>query len=184
MTNKRVTKTKGFTLIELMIVVAIIGILAAVAIPAFMKYIRRSKTSEATMNIRKMFDSSVSYYNEEHAARNGGILPRMFPSTVNATPPSAPHSACAGNTSQKVAPAPAMFANASFQALNFSVDDPFYFSYQYTSAGTGRASQFTAQAYGDLDCDNVLSTFERVGTVDAANNVNGGAGLYQQNELE
>jgi len=56
----------GFTLIELMIVVAIIGILSAVAIPAFIMYIRRSKTVEATMNIRKMFDSSIAYFEAEH----------------------------------------------------------------------------------------------------------------------
>ena len=179
------TKTiqKGFTLIELMIVVAIIGILAAVAIPAFMKYIRRSKTSEATMNLRKIFDSSVSYYNEEHAGRAGEITPRMFPSTVASTPADADN-ACDGANSRKITPTSVMFADATWQALNFSVDDPFYFQYEYTSEGSGVTSQFTASAYGNLDCDAVSSTFERVGTVDDQNNVNGGAGLFQANELE
>jgi type IV pilus assembly protein PilA len=180
--RKLLQSRKGFTLIELMIVVAIIGILAAVAIPAFMKYIRRSKTSEATMNIRKLYDSSVSYYQEEHAARDGQVLPRQFPVQVVSTPPAG--SACDNGTSRKYAPVANDWNNASWQALNFAVDDPLYYSYQYDSAGTGAASSFTARANGDLNCDQVLSTFERIGEVDAENNVTGGAGLFTQNELE
>jgi len=184
-------KTKGFTLIELMIVVAIIGILAAVAIPAFMKYIRRSKTAEATMNIRKIFDSSVSYYNEEHASQTGAITSRQFPQGDGPTPTGdgVAHPACggAGASSVKIAPTATTFSSATWQALNFSVDDPFYYQYVYQSTGsgsTGTASKFTARARGNLDCDTVMSTFERVGTIDGSNNVNGGAGLYQVDELE
>jgi len=67
--SKLLKKKSGFTLIELMIVVAILGILAALAIPAFIGYVRRSKTSEATGNVNSMFKSAAAYYNQERTGR-------------------------------------------------------------------------------------------------------------------
>ena len=57
-----------------MIVVAILGILAAIAIPAFTKYIRRAKTSEARVQIAKLFDATVIHFNEDHVARGSVAL--------------------------------------------------------------------------------------------------------------
>src|ERR1700757_1968481 len=53
---------KGFTLIELMIVVAIIGILAAIAIPNFIRFQARSKQAEAKTNLKAIFTAEKSYF--------------------------------------------------------------------------------------------------------------------------
>src|ERR1700736_5232245 len=64
-TMKRVQQ--GFTLIELMIVVAIVGILAAIALPAYQDYVIRSKMSEAIAAMAAC-KTSISEYASSHAA--------------------------------------------------------------------------------------------------------------------
>jgi len=61
---KSIRKEEGFTLIELMIVVAIIGILAAIAIPNFLQYQMKSRQSEAKTNLMAIKTSEVSWQGE------------------------------------------------------------------------------------------------------------------------
>jgi type IV pilus assembly protein PilA len=65
---------KGFTLIELMIVVAIIGILAAIAIPNFLRFQAKSKQSEAKTNLGGIFTAETSWFAENNVFADLGVI--------------------------------------------------------------------------------------------------------------
>lgn len=172
--------SSGFTLVELMIVVAIIGILAAVAIPAFSKYVKRSKTAEAAGHLNKMWAGSVTYFETDHVDAAGLSLAKQFPATVA----NVPGAECACQASGKCPGGGNEWQHASWVSLQFSIPDAFIYKPKYTSAGSGTSSTFTAEAVGDLDCNGTLSNFKRLGAVDNNGDVSGSKAPIITNELE
>lgn len=183
-------KKAGFTLIELMIVVAIIGILAALAIPAFISFIRRSKTSEATAHIGTMFRNTAGYYLEEHWTE------RSTAATLGAM--SAASTACAvasadtGNipgVERTQIDFGALGMAHPLNQLGFSIADPTYFNFGVVSAGAmcGYAAQtpiYSLRAIGNLDGDVDTSLFEISVGSDQLNQLMRTPGFYIENELE
>ena len=72
-------RVKGFTLIELMIAVAVVAILAAIAMPSYTDYMRRSKFAEATAALLSMRTKLEQFYQDQRtfagACANGTVAP-------------------------------------------------------------------------------------------------------------
>ena len=62
--KKTQTNSYGFTLVELMIVIAIIGILASIAIPSYQNYVQRGFRSDAIADLEKVMSAEIQYFTE------------------------------------------------------------------------------------------------------------------------
>ena len=139
-----------------MIVVALIGILSAIAVPSFLKYIKRAKTAEARQQLEKISAGARIYYSEEQRDPSSfSPIPAQFPGTIGLTP-GVP---CCDQPGKKCAADVTEWAQSSWKALKFAMDDPHFFMYEFQSSGVDNAAEFTAMAHADLDCDGEMSTF-------------------------
>ena len=129
---------KGFTLIELMIVVAIIGILAAIAIPNFLNFRNKAKSAEAKSNLGAIRSCEETYNTEFESYIACAVNPTSAVGTLDRTKQTW------------------LTTNAGFLAIGFNPQGDVYYGYSVTNAST---STYQANAYGDVDDDGSLMSF-------------------------
>ncbi|TNE49058.1 MAG: prepilin-type N-terminal cleavage/methylation domain-containing protein [Deltaproteobacteria bacterium] len=147
-------RVKGFTLVELMIVVVVLGVLASVAVQSYRRFILQSKTSEASINLKQIVNGEIIYYSETHMDKNEKLLPRQFLS-LKATPDEDP---CPQGVSRYKA-STSIWKTNGWDSIQFAIHNSHYYQYKVESSGIKTNATFTASARGNIDCDSTFSTF-------------------------
>jgi prepilin-type N-terminal cleavage/methylation domain-containing protein len=167
-TRKRSARS-GFSLVEVMMVVVMIGILSTLAGTAWLRYVKRSRTSEAVGHLQKMWAGALAYYEADHSGSTGAMLDKQFPG--DCTPVVEPD--CCTNLDGRCKGSDPVFMQEPWKSIAFNISDKHLYRPQYTACPDPKKNMI-AEAFGDLDCDGIPSRFIRRADVQP----NGDVGEY------
>lgn len=166
-------RNRAFSLVELMIVVAIIGVLSTLAIQGVRRYLANAKSAEARNALGTMARNAVDQYEKEKFDTTGVLSAggtqstgaKAFCGDAAATVPSGIASVKGLKYQSNPTEWEAGTSTTGWKCLKFSVDSPQAYMYGYKGT-TAIDGSFTASAQGDLDGDSAASTFEIFGKAD------------------
>ncbi|MBX3214437.1 MAG: prepilin-type N-terminal cleavage/methylation domain-containing protein [Labilithrix sp.] len=168
----------GFTLVELMIVVAIVGVLAVLAVYGVRKYIANAKTAEAKNSLGQIGKDAVTAFEGERMANavldegaSTDIVRSMCGDSTATIP--ATDDLIKGKKYQSTktdwSNATDVQNNKGFPCLKFEMTAPQYYKYDYKGSipagGSNNDDTFSGTANGDLNGDGVLSVFQVNGKI-------------------
>ncbi|MBX3231643.1 MAG: prepilin-type N-terminal cleavage/methylation domain-containing protein [Labilithrix sp.] len=172
---------QGFTLVELMIVVAIVGVLAVLAVYGVRKYIANAKTAEAKNSLGQIGKDAVTAFEGERMeatvitpGTSTAVIRKTCGTASKAVPASGSMALLQGKKYQSAkldwSPENDVKLNRGFPCLKFEMTAPQYYSYMYNGgdvAGTDEEGKaISATAIGDLSGDGALfSTFTMNGKI-------------------
>jgi type IV pilus assembly protein PilA len=166
----------GFTLVELMIVVAIVGVLAVLAVYGVRKYIANAKTAEAKNSLGQIGKDAVTAFEGERMT-NAVLSEGSVTAVIRSLCPTGGTVSVPANISfvkgQKYQSKKADWSNttdvqnsAGWPCVKYEMTAPQYYMYSYQASGTSaNGDTFTATANGDLNGDTTPSTFTMLGMI-------------------
>jgi type II secretory pathway pseudopilin PulG len=182
----RLRENSGLTVVEIALLLSIVGVLLAVAIPTFFRTVRTSKVAEASLQLTALYQTTAAYY-DASAYRSTQRV------SAHCLPPSA------GPTPDKPSPDPVKVdffgkntpGSDTWRALDFQPDTPLRYRYTFRAAKSGCELEMPPdepmvilRAEGDIDADGEYSTFERSAYGDKQGELTPSAPLLVRDRLE
>lgn len=126
------------------------------------EYQRKVRAMEAQTNLKRIRIGARVFFVSDHWDQQGNLMPKIFPPSSEGWTPKVP---CCKQADGVCTADPELWKTTTWRQLRFSLLEPHYYQYRFTSGGENKEAKFMVEARGDLDCDGTFSSYSMSGRI-------------------